>query len=109
LSSLYRFRPKAIEDLDNQAYFLSTTGGAEIGRRFLIAAHETFSLLAAQPRMGRSYRPRRGASGVFRIFPVSGFEKMLILYAPIDGGVEIVRLVHSSREIEALLRREGVR
>jgi hypothetical protein len=39
---------------------------------------------------------------------VSGFEKMLVLYRPSPHGVEILRVVHGSRNIAALLRREGV-
>jgi len=37
---------------------------------------------------------------------VKGFERILILYIPLLDGVEILRAVHGSRNIEALLRRE---
>ena len=37
-----------------------------------------------------------------------GFEKMLVLYRPHSDWVEILRVVHSSRNLEALLRREGI-
>jgi len=56
-----------------------------------VAAHETFALLATQPDMW-----------------VKDFEKILILYLPRFDGVEILRVVHGSRNIETLLRREDV-
>jgi plasmid stabilization system protein ParE len=33
---------------------------------------------------------------------------MLVLYRPSPDGVEILRVIHGSRNIAALLRREGV-
>jgi hypothetical protein len=41
-------------------------------------------------------------------FFASGFEKMLVLYHHSPHGIEILRLVHGTRNIAALLRREGV-
>jgi hypothetical protein len=35
-----------------------------------------------------------------------GFEKMLVLYLPVSSGVEIVRVIHGSRDLVAFLRRE---
>jgi len=43
-----------------------------------------------------------------RVFRVSGFEKMLMLYRPLSEGVEILRVIHGSRNLLALLRREGL-
>jgi toxin ParE1/3/4 len=43
-----------------------------------------------------------------RVFRVSGFEKMLVLYRPLSEGVEILRVIHGSRNLLALLRREGL-
>ena len=52
MSARYVVRPKADQDLDDQAYYLATQADPEVGHRFLLAAHETFSLLATQPEMG---------------------------------------------------------
>jgi len=40
------------------------------------------------------------------MFRVKGFEKMLILYLPRHDGVDILRVVHGSRNLHDLLRRE---
>ena len=42
-----------------------------------------------------------------RVFRVSGFENMLIIYRPLPDGVDILRVVHGSRNLQALFRRRG--
>ena len=51
MSGSYVIRPKADCDLDDQAYFLATEASPKVGHRSLLAAHETFGLLAANPNM----------------------------------------------------------
>ena len=104
----YVVRPKADQDLDDQAYYLATQANPEVGHRFLLAAHETFSLLATQPEMGWDCRLKDPGVASLRVFRVSGFERMLVLYRPHPDGVEILRLVHGSRDLRAFLHREGV-
>lgn len=106
--SRYFVRPKADQDLDDQAFYYATKAGPEIGHRFLVAAHETFSLLATQPQMGWHSRFKHSALKQLRVFRLSSFEKILILYRPLAEGVEILRVVHSSRNVQVLLRREGL-
>jgi hypothetical protein len=36
--------------LDDQAYYLAVAASPEVGHRFLLAAHQTFSLLAAHQK-----------------------------------------------------------
>ena len=96
---VYVVRPKADEDLDEQAYYLATQAGAELGHRFL---------LATQPQMGWHARLKHPELTSLRVFQISGFEKMLVLYRVHPNGVEILRVVHGSRNVRALLRREGI-
>jgi toxin ParE1/3/4 len=108
VSAVYVVRPKADHDLDEQAYYFATKAGPELGHRFLVAAHETFSLLATQPEMGWPARLKNTLLASLRVFRVSDFEKILVLYHPSPHGVEILRVIHGSRSVAALLRREGV-
>ena len=107
-SRRYPIRPKADRDLDGQAYYYATVASAEVGHRFLVSAHDTFALLATQPNMGWCSRLERPELKQLRVFRVKGFEKTLILYRPRPDGVEILRVVHGSRNLQALLRREGL-
>lgn len=108
MSPVYVVRPKADADLDDQAYYYATKEGPELGHRFLLAAHETFALLATQPQMGWRARLKNPVLASLRVFRVTGFERMLVLYRPSPHGVEILRVIHGSRNVAALLRREGV-
>jgi len=101
-------RPKAVQDLDDQAHYYASASTPELGRRFLVAAHETFALLASQPNMGWRSRLSHSRLRTLRVFRVNGFERVLVLYFPLPDGVEILRVVHGSRDVQALLRREGL-
>ena len=104
----YVIRPKADQDLDDQAFYYATEANPELGHRFLVSAHETFSLLSTQPDMG--WNPKLWLPDLrgLRLFRVTGFEKILILYRPLDNGVEILRVIHGSQNIRRLLRRQGI-
>jgi plasmid stabilization system protein ParE len=105
----YVVRPKADEDLDEQAYHYAVVASSTVGHRFLIAAHDTFALLTTQPNMGWHSRLRHPQINRLRVFRVKGFEKILILYLPpLLDGVDVLRVVHGSRNLQALLRREGL-
>ena len=103
----YLIRPRADGDLDDQAYYYATNASADVGHRFLLAAHDTFSLLATQPDMGWEGALRHPGLKSLRVFRVKGFERILILYLPMLDRVEIVRVVHGSRDLQALLNRRS--
>ena len=75
----------------------------KLGHRFLVTAHETFTLLAAHPDMGWEIRLKHPSLRSLRLFRVKGFEKILVLYLPMLDGLEIVRLFHGSRDLQVLL------
>ncbi len=104
----YVVRPKADQDLDDQAYYYATVANPELGHRFLVSAHETFSLLSTQPEMGWNPKLRLPELNGLRLFRVTDFEKILILYRPLENGVEILRVVHGSQNVRRLLRRQGI-
>lgn len=104
----YVVRPKADQDLEDQAFYYATKEGPELGHRFLVSAHKTFSLLSTQPEMGWNPKLRMAELKSLRLFRVTGFEKILILYRPHDRGVEILRVVHGSQNLLRLFRRQGI-
>lgn len=103
----YVVRPKADQDLDDQAFSYAIEGSPEVGHRFLVSAHESFSLLSTQPEMGWNPKLRLSSLRGLRLFRVTGFDKNLILYRPLETGVEILRVIHGSQNILRLLRRQG--
>jgi toxin ParE1/3/4 len=106
VNARYVLRPKADQDLDQHAHYLTAEASVETGHRFLVAAHETFALLSTQPQMGWPLRLRHAELKSMRVFRISGFEKILVLYLPRPSTIEIVRVVHGSRDLVAFLQRE---
>jgi plasmid stabilization system protein ParE len=108
VSPRYLIRPKADQDLEDQAFYLSTHTSPQIGHRFLVAAHDCFTRLAVQPGIGWQPRLRSSELTNVRIFSISGFEKILVFYRPIRKGVEILRVVHGSRNLLKFLQTHGL-
>ena len=105
----YLIRPKADQDLEDQAFYYATEASPEVGHRFLVLAHETFSLLATQPEIGWNPKLRLPELYALRLFRVIGFRKILVLYRPHNHLVEILRVIHGSQNIQKLLRRQGIK
>jgi toxin ParE1/3/4 len=108
VSARYVILPKADRDLDDAADFLVNEAGLDVGLSFLAAAQGTFSLLAGQPDMGWRYRFRNPALGSVRVFRVAQFEKFLIFYRAASECIEILRVLHSSQDLDAIFSKEGV-
>jgi toxin ParE1/3/4 len=82
-------------DLDDIWNYVARDSRREADR-LIDSITERFAILATQPFMGRA-RPELGQN--LRSFPV---ESYLIIYRPTDYGVEVVRVVHGRRNIEAM-------
>lgn len=89
--------PAAEEDLCDIAYHIAVEDGrpitAEGNIDELIAKCDTFSqsplLGTAAPELGEDYR----------IFP---FKRWIVIYRPIDDGIEVMRIVDGSRDYPKL-------
>jgi toxin ParE1/3/4 len=57
---------------------------------------EKFGLIATQPLMGRA---RDELAAELRSFP---FGRYVTFYAPIEDGIDVVRVIHSARDIDAV-------
>ena len=68
--------------------------------RWVDRLDEQFRLLAAQPMMGRARDEL--APGV-RSFP---FGRYVVFYVPRDGGIDVVRVLHGARDIDAVFNPE---
>lgn len=75
--------------------------------RFLEAAQGTFGALAGSPELGGLFKSRNPLFSGIRIWPIKGFRNILTFYRPIEGGVEIIRVVHGARDFTALFGEHG--
>lgn len=91
------FAPSALADLDGIADHIGQDNPDAAGR-FVRKIKETCRLIAGRPLMGRA---RNDLLPELRSFPVGNY---LLFYDVTSGGVEIVRVVHGSRDLPAVFR-----
>ncbi|WP_395753599.1 type II toxin-antitoxin system RelE/ParE family toxin [Prosthecobacter sp.] len=73
-----------------------------VARRFLEAAYDSFEFLAENPKIGRA-RPEFAHAGL-RSWRVQGFRSYLIFYAPCGERLQIWRVLHGSRDLQAVMK-----
>lgn len=95
-------RDAAARDLRDRAVYLNRQR-RDLGSRFLKSAHQLFGQLAKMPGLGTPFEVRNPQLDGLRCKQVPKFKHDLIFYLPIEHGIEIVRVYHSSRDIDALL------
>ena len=82
----------AVEDLAELWHFIAKDSIFH-AERFIRFVDERLQHLARHPLIGR---PRDELSPDLRSFPV---RHLLVCYRPIENGIEIARILHSSRDI----------
>jgi len=100
-SNRYFITPKAAEDIE------LITSSYE-NNAFLEAAAITFTLLASHPKMGWRHKILRRRWKSVRVFLVKDFSRILVFYRPQQSGVDILRVVHGSRNLRKVLSQEGL-
>jgi toxin ParE1/3/4 len=72
--------------------------------QFFDAARKTFAALARMPGMGHRYESEEDDLANIRKWAVQGFKKYLIFYRYDEDIVEILRIIHASRDFAPLLK-----
>ncbi len=97
-------REPAKRDLIAQWVWYAENAGIETADRFLAAVEATLAMLVTQPQAGlRTLFLNPELQGMRRFAVIDGFEKILLFYFPTEDGIDLVRVVHASRDIERLL------
>ncbi len=95
-------RAEAIQDLEDISDYLASRSPAT-AIRFLDAAEQTFGDLEAMPGLGAVCPLQNPQMQGVRQWQVKGFPRYVIIYRPLNGGVEILRVLHGSRDISSIL------
>lgn len=91
----YHLRSKAEEDLLNIWKYIAENSPAS-ATKLIRAFHQHFALLAENPQLGRARSDIRAG---LRSFPV---KRYLLLYRSLSDEIEVVRVIHGSRDMGAL-------
>ena len=95
-------KPEALRDLVEQADYIAQHS-LEAAERFVDAAEATFEILARTPEIGGVCQFRSPQAAGLRVWPVRGFQKHLVFYRPAGNGIDVIRVIHAARDIEAVL------
>ncbi|MBH8552303.1 type II toxin-antitoxin system RelE/ParE family toxin [Nostocaceae cyanobacterium CENA357] len=95
-------RPQVIRDLIELATYIAEDN-LDASDRFLIAAEETFKQLGKMPGVGKLCQFSSPHLAEFRQQSIKGFKNYLVFYRSTNTGVEIVRVIHGARDLEAIL------
>lgn len=93
----------AERDLLGHADYLARQGSMDVALRFLAATDETFQQLLDSPHLGSTTSYHAAESLGLRVWRVRGFSKYLIFYRSDANGIEIVRVLHSARDVDRIL------
>jgi toxin ParE1/3/4 len=95
-------RPQVIRDLIELATYIAEDS-LDVSDRFLSAAERTFKQVAQMPGMGKLCRFSHPSLSEVRQQAITGFRNYLIFYQTTELGVEILRVLHGARDLEAIL------
>ena len=93
-------RPQAAEDIAEIWDYIAEDN-PDAADRWVDRLDQQFQLLAAQPLMGRA---RDELVPGIRSFP---FGRYVIFYTPLDDGIDVMRVLHSARDIDAQFDKPG--
>jgi len=94
-------KPEVRRDLVELSQYISNDN-FDAALRFLDAAKRTFNFLATNPESGQVCRFADPESAGLRVWPMDGFRNYLIYYRPTSDGVDVARVLHGARDVEAI-------
>ena len=98
-------RPRAVRDIYQAARGLARTS-KRTARRFADEVYATLESLASSPEIGTLWESDGGNKAELRCWPVKRYKRYLIFYRSIGNGIDVMRVLHASRDIENLLAEE---
>ena len=97
-------RRAAEEDIAEQVAYIAAERPA-VAHRYATALGDAFERIRQMPEIAalRSYG-RRELEGM-RVWSVSGFRRFLVFYRVTEKTIEVIRVLHSARDIPRALKR----
>ena len=97
-------QPAAREDILRQyRYYLIEKGVAATAESFLKAVRTTIEQLGRNPGIGAPKILKNPALTGLRSGPVAGFRAVRIYYTSVENTLQVVRVLHGSRDINVIL------
>jgi toxin ParE1/3/4 len=94
-------RPQAERDIE-ECFVYIAENNLDTAVYFLVAVEDSLERLADFPLLGKKREFRDTRFQDVRMWSVKGYENYLIFYAATNETIEVIRVLHSSRDIEDL-------
>lgn len=94
--------PKAKQDLLEHVLYLAKIN-PELAEQFIDASALAFEKLAQMPRKGQRQQFKSPELAEVRRWFIPGFDRYLVFYRPVKGGIEILRVLHGAQNITAIM------
>jgi toxin ParE1/3/4 len=96
-------RSRATQDLRQQANYILSKGSVDAAEQFLELAEATFAQLLIVPRIGKSVDFVLDRMGEVHQWRIKNFQDYLVFYRVQDEHIEILRVLHGSRDLADIL------
>ena len=74
--------------------------------RFLRVAEENFKRLVTEPLLGHAWHSPLPSLAGIRVFPLPApFQNYLVFYRPVEKGIEVLTVLHGSRDFQTVVTR----
>jgi len=99
-------RRNASDDIDRITEYIARTVNVTASVRFQTAVADAMDYLLTMPNLGAPRFYQNPVARGLRMFPMPEFRKYLLFYLTPEGTIEIVRVLHSSQDTDAILEAE---
>lgn len=100
--------PRAEADLDAAIVYFAENADIETALRFDYEAFSCFERLCEMPFVGSEHEYLNSKLKGLRMWFVTNFDHYLVFYLVLDDAIRIVRVLHSSRDIENIICDEAI-
>ncbi len=94
-------RPQSERDIEECFVYIAEEN-LDAGVVFLVAVEDSLEQLARFPLLGKTRAFQNKQFQNIRMWKVKGYENYLVFYTVSEDTIEVIRVIHSSRDIEEL-------
>lgn len=94
----------ATADIEELVDYFRREAGPAVALRFIDNAERAFDQVLSLPGIGVLLGLDELPYEDIRRWHIDGFERLLILYRPVGDGIEVVRVLHTARDLPAMLQ-----
>lgn len=94
-------RPQAERDIE-ECFVYIAEDNLDAGVVFLVAVEDSLEQLARFPLLGKTRLFQNKQFQNIRMWKVKGYENYLVFYMVSEDAIEVIRVLHSSRDIKGL-------